>query len=64
VELRLFKDIFKKIEAFDYKFEAFIKITRLFVDIFREIKALIRNLRLIFKLRGFLNTFSMKLRLF
>jgi hypothetical protein len=55
--LRLFKDIFREVEAFHYKCEAFIKITRLFEDIFREMEALIRNLR-------FLKTFSMELRLF
>jgi hypothetical protein len=38
--LRLFKDIFREVEAFDYNCEAFIKITRLFEDIFREIEAL------------------------
>jgi hypothetical protein len=32
--------------AFDYKCEAFIKITRLFEDISREIDVLIRNMRL------------------
>jgi hypothetical protein len=32
-----FKDIFRELEAFDYKCEAFIKITRLLKDIFREI---------------------------
>jgi hypothetical protein len=34
-------------EAFDYKCEAFIKITRLFEDMFREMEALIRILRLL-----------------
>jgi hypothetical protein len=47
----------RKVEAFDYKCEAFIKITRLFEDIFTEMEALIRNLRL-------LQLFSMELRLF
>jgi hypothetical protein len=51
--LRLFKDIFREVEAYDYKCEAFIKITRLFEDIFTEMEALIRNLRLFQKLRGF-----------
>jgi hypothetical protein len=32
--------------AFDYKCEAFIKITRLFEDISREIDVLITNMRL------------------
>jgi hypothetical protein len=32
------KDIIKEMEAFEYKCEAFIKITRLFEDIFREIE--------------------------
>jgi hypothetical protein len=39
------KGVFREEEAFDYKFEAFIKITRLLEDIFREMEALIRNLR-------------------
>jgi hypothetical protein len=47
----------RKVKAFDYKCEAFIKITRLFEDIFTEMEALIRNLRL-------LKLFSMELRLF
>jgi hypothetical protein len=55
--LRLLKEIIKKLEAFDYKCEAFIKITRLFVDILREMDASIRNLRLFQKLRSFLKTF-------
>jgi hypothetical protein len=62
--LRLFKDIFREVEAFDYKFKAFIKITKLFEDIFREIEALIRNLMLFQRLRGFLKTFPMEFRLF
>jgi hypothetical protein len=37
----------RKVEAFDYKCEAFIKIMRLFEDIFTEMEALIRNLRLL-----------------
>jgi hypothetical protein len=37
--LKLFRDIFREIEAF-------IKIMRFFEDIFREMEALIRNLRL------------------
>jgi hypothetical protein len=52
-DFRLFKNIFRKLEAFDYKCEAFIHITRLFEDLFREIQALIRNLRLFQRLRGF-----------
>jgi hypothetical protein len=40
--LELFKDIFRELEASDYKCEAFIKITRLFEDIFREIEADVR----------------------
>jgi hypothetical protein len=31
--LRLFKDIFREMKAFDYKCEAFIKVRRLFGDI-------------------------------
>jgi hypothetical protein len=46
-------------EAFEYKCEAFIKITWLFEDIFREMEALIRNQMLCQKLRGILKTFSM-----
>jgi hypothetical protein len=38
--LGLFKDIFRELEAFDYKCEAFIKKTRLFEDIFKEVKRL------------------------
>jgi hypothetical protein len=52
--LRLVKDIFREIEAFDYKCEAFIKITRLLEKKFRENEALIRNLRLLQILRGIL----------
>jgi hypothetical protein len=52
------------VKAFDYKCEAFIKITRLLENIFREMEALIRNLRLIQRLGGFLKTYSMELRLF
>jgi hypothetical protein len=44
--LRLLKDIFREVEAFDYKCGAFIEITMLFEDIFGEMEALIRNLRL------------------
>jgi hypothetical protein len=44
--LRLFKDTFRELEAFDYKCEVFIKMTRLFEDISREMEASIRNLRL------------------
>jgi hypothetical protein len=40
-------------EVFDYKFEAFLKITRLFEDIFREMEASITILRLSRRLRGF-----------
>jgi hypothetical protein len=43
--LRPFKDIFRELDAFDYKCEAFIKTTRLFEDIFREMGALFINLR-------------------
>jgi hypothetical protein len=46
------------------KNEAFIKFTRLFEDIFREIVALIRNLNIFQRLRGFLKTFSLESRLF
>jgi hypothetical protein len=34
------------LKDYDYKYEAFIQISRLFEDNFREIEALIRNLRL------------------
>jgi hypothetical protein len=61
--VRHLKKFSEKWEAFDYKCEAFIKVTRLFEDIFRKMKDLIRNLRLFQRLRGFLKTFSMKLRL-
>jgi hypothetical protein len=37
--LRLFKDNFSELEAFDYKCWAFIKFKRLFEDIFREMEA-------------------------
>jgi hypothetical protein len=49
----LFKDIFREVEGFDYKCEAFIKITRFFEDIFRGIEALKRNLRFFQRLRLF-----------
>jgi hypothetical protein len=62
--LRLFKDIFREVEAFDYKCEAFIRITSHIEDIFREMEALIRNLTLFQRLRGFLKTFSMELRFY
>jgi hypothetical protein len=32
--LRLFKDDLREVEAFDYKCEAFIKVTRLFEETF------------------------------
>jgi hypothetical protein len=35
-----------------------MKITRLFEDIFREIEALIRNLKILQRLRGFLRFFQ------
>jgi hypothetical protein len=41
--------LFMRVEAFDYKFEAFLKITRLFDDIFREIEALIRKMKFFLK---------------
>jgi hypothetical protein len=44
--LRFFKDIFREVEDFDYKCEAFIKITSLFEEIIREMKVLLRNLML------------------
>jgi hypothetical protein len=44
--------------------EAYIKITRIFEEIFRKMEALIRNRRLVQRLRCFLKTFSMELRLF
>jgi hypothetical protein len=43
--MRRLIDIIREVEAFDYKCEAFIKVSRLFEDIFREIQTLIRNLR-------------------
>jgi hypothetical protein len=37
---RLFKDIFREVEAFFFnKYEDFINITRFFEDIFREMEA-------------------------
>jgi hypothetical protein len=54
--LRLFKDIFREVEAFDYKCEAFIKVTRLFKDIFNGNEGMEI-------LKGFLKTFTMELRL-
>jgi hypothetical protein len=44
------------VEAFDYKCEAFIKITRLFEYLSREMESLIRNMMLFLRLRGFLKT--------
>jgi hypothetical protein len=38
-------------EAFDYKCEAFIKISRIFEDIFREIEALFGKLGFLQRLR-------------
>jgi hypothetical protein len=38
-EFKAFKDNFREVEAFDYRCEAFIKITRLFEDIFNENEA-------------------------
>jgi hypothetical protein len=60
---------FQKIRVFFKTFKerkggAFIKITRLFEDILREIEALKRNLRLFQRLRGFLKTLTMDMRLF
>jgi hypothetical protein len=40
------KEIYSEMEAFDYKCEAFVKITRIFEDIFREMVASIKKLRL------------------
>jgi hypothetical protein len=51
-------------KASDYKCKAFLKITMFFENIFREMEALIRTLRLLQILRGFLKTFSMEFRLF
>jgi hypothetical protein len=42
-DFEAFKDIFTEVEAFDYKNEAFIKITTLLEDIFREMEHLIRK---------------------
>jgi hypothetical protein len=61
--LRLLKDIFRELEAFDYKCEAFLKTTRLFEDIFREMEALF-ILRLFQRLPNYLKTFLIELRLF
>jgi hypothetical protein len=47
--LKLFKDIFRKVEAFDFKFEALINVTRLFEHIFNEIEALIKWCEIFFK---------------
>jgi hypothetical protein len=44
---------FEAFEGFDYKCEAFIKITRLFEDIFREMEDQIKNLRLFKELEDF-----------
>jgi hypothetical protein len=41
--LRLFKDIFREVKAFDYKCEALIKLKRLFEDIFGEMEAFLRS---------------------
>jgi hypothetical protein len=41
--LRLFKDIFREVEAFDYKCEAFIKVTRLFEGIFNGNEAFFQS---------------------
>jgi hypothetical protein len=38
-DFEVFKDMFREVEAFDYKCKAFIKVTRLFEDIFIEMKA-------------------------
>jgi hypothetical protein len=46
------------VEAFDYKCEAFIEITRLIEDICREMEALIRNLRFFKKLQGIVGHFE------
>jgi hypothetical protein len=62
--LRLFKDIFRELEALDFKCEAFLKIMRVFEDIFRKMEASKIDLRLFQRLRGFLKIFSMELRLF
>jgi hypothetical protein len=51
--LRLLKDIFRELEAFDYKCEAFIKIMRLFEDISSGMEVSIRYLRLFQRLKGF-----------
>jgi hypothetical protein len=36
--LRLFKDIFREDEAFDYKWEAFIKVPRIFENIKKKLR--------------------------
>jgi hypothetical protein len=43
--LKLFKNIFREMEAFDYKCEAFIKITRLYEDIFNGTEAFLNRFR-------------------
>jgi hypothetical protein len=53
-DFEAFKDMFRELEAFDYKCEAFIKIMRFFEDISREIEASIRNLRLFQRSKVFL----------
>jgi hypothetical protein len=47
--LRLFKDIFRELEALDYMCEAFIETTRLFEDIFREMEAFFLEMRGFYK---------------
>jgi hypothetical protein len=42
-------DIYRELETFDYKCEAFIKMTR----VLEEMEPLLRNLRLIQRLKGF-----------
>jgi hypothetical protein len=65
--LRLFKEIFRVVEAFNYKCEAFIEIPRLFEEIYRQMEALTRNprlfksdVKLFQRIRGFLKLFPDK----
>jgi hypothetical protein len=45
--MTLYEDISRKIEGFVYKYEAFIKITRLLKDFSREVQGCFRNVRLL-----------------
>jgi hypothetical protein len=45
--LRLFKYIFKEVEAFVWKYVAFVKITKLLKDISREVEASLNHMRIL-----------------